>query len=89
MALGGLVLGSFILYLKGMWIMMFQLSGFYYKRKLAPQPLNPKPPPLNLIESPKAHRLCGLAQALHRDGAHEAQVRRNRLAFQRSLRFMV
>ena len=30
MALGGLVLGSLILYLKGMRIMMFQLSGFYY-----------------------------------------------------------
>ena len=30
-ALGGLVLGSLILYLKGMRIMMFQLSGFYYK----------------------------------------------------------
>ena len=28
-ALGGLVLGSLILYLKGMRIMMFQLSGFY------------------------------------------------------------
>ena len=28
MALGGLVLGSLILYLKGMRIMMFQLSGF-------------------------------------------------------------
>ena len=31
MDLGGLVLGSLILYLKGMRIMMFQLSGFYYK----------------------------------------------------------
>ena len=30
MALGGLVLGSLILYLKGMRILMFQLSGFYY-----------------------------------------------------------
>ena len=30
MALGGLVLGSLILYLKGIRIMMFQLSGFYY-----------------------------------------------------------
>ena len=29
-ALGGLVLGFLILYLKGMRIMMFQLSGFYY-----------------------------------------------------------
>ena len=28
-AFGGLVLGSLILYLKGMRIMMFQLSGFY------------------------------------------------------------
>ena len=32
MALGGLVLGSLILYLKGMRIMMFQLCGFYYIR---------------------------------------------------------
>ena len=31
MALGGLVLGSLILYLKGIRIMMFQLSGFYYR----------------------------------------------------------
>ena len=31
MGLGGLVLGSLILYLKGMRRMMFQLSGFYYK----------------------------------------------------------
>ena len=31
MALGGLVLESLILYLKGMRILMFQLSGFYYK----------------------------------------------------------
>ena len=30
MALGGLALGSLILYLKGMKIKMFQLSGFYY-----------------------------------------------------------
>ena len=30
MALGGLVLGSLILYLKGMRIMIFQLSGFDY-----------------------------------------------------------
>ena len=29
MGLGGFVLGSLILYLKGMRIMMFQLSGFY------------------------------------------------------------
>ena len=29
MGLGGLVLGSLILYLKGMRIMMFHLSGFY------------------------------------------------------------
>ena len=33
MALGGLVLGSLILYLKGMRIMMFQLSGFYCRVK--------------------------------------------------------
>ena len=31
MALGGLVLGSLILYLRNMRIMMFQLSGFYYR----------------------------------------------------------
>ena len=31
MGLGGLVLGSLILYLKGMRIMMFQLSGFYFR----------------------------------------------------------
>ena len=31
MALGGFVLGSPILYLKGMRLMMFQLSGYYYK----------------------------------------------------------
>ena len=31
MALGGLVLGSLILSFKAMGIMMFQLSGFYYK----------------------------------------------------------
>ena len=30
MGLGGLVLGSPILYLKGMRVLMFQLSGFYY-----------------------------------------------------------
>ena len=30
MALGGFLLGSLRLYLKGMRIMMFQLSGFYY-----------------------------------------------------------
>ena len=30
MTLGGLVLGSLILYLKGTRIVMFQLSGFYY-----------------------------------------------------------
>ena len=30
MGLGGFVLGSPILYLKGMRILMFQLSGFYY-----------------------------------------------------------
>ena len=31
MAVGGLVLGSPILYLKGIRILMFQLSGFYYR----------------------------------------------------------
>ena len=30
MALGGLMLGSLILYLKGTRIVMFQISGFYY-----------------------------------------------------------
>ena len=30
MALGGFVLGSLIIYLKGMRRRMFQLSGFYY-----------------------------------------------------------
>ena len=34
MALGGLVLGSLILYLKGMRIMMFQLSSTVGVRKL-------------------------------------------------------
>ena len=37
------MLGSLILYLKGMRIMMFQLSGLYY-RALEPQTLNPKLP---------------------------------------------
>ena len=32
MVLGGLVLGSLIVYLKGMRIMMFQLSGYYYRQ---------------------------------------------------------
>ena len=31
MALGGFVLGSPIIFLKGMRRMMFQLSGFYYR----------------------------------------------------------
>ena len=31
MALGGLVLGFLIIYLKGMRIMMLQLSGYYYR----------------------------------------------------------
>ena len=34
MVLGGLVLGSLILYLKGMRTMMFQLSGYYYSGTL-------------------------------------------------------
>ena len=33
MDLGGLVLGSLILYLKGMRIPMFQLSGYYWAQK--------------------------------------------------------
>ena len=48
MALGGLVLGSRILYLKGMRLMMFQLSGFYY-RKLLKRP--EKAPPAGLADS--------------------------------------
>ena len=36
------MLGSLIIYLKGMRRMMFQLSGFYYKS------LHPKPQTLNL-----------------------------------------
>ena len=31
MALGGLLLGSLILYLKGMRTIMFQLYGYYYR----------------------------------------------------------
>ena len=34
MALGGFVLGSLLLYLKGMRTTMFQLSGFYCSRPL-------------------------------------------------------
>ena len=34
MVVGGFVLGSLILYLKGMRRMMFQLSGFYCRGKL-------------------------------------------------------
>ena len=47
------MLGSLILYLKGMRIMMFQLSGFYYKAPTTqtPKPPNPKPP------NPKPPRL--------------------------------
>ena len=43
------MLGSLILYLKGMRMMMFQLSGFYYKPPKppkphkSPKPRNPKP----------------------------------------------
>ena len=39
MALGGIVLGSLILYLQGMRIMMFQLSGFYCRAYVAAQGL--------------------------------------------------
>ena len=35
MAIGGFVLGSLIVYVKGMRRMMFQLSGFYYKTSSA------------------------------------------------------
>ena len=37
MGLGGLVLGSPKLYLKGMGILMFQLSGFYCRRTQYPK----------------------------------------------------
>ena len=37
MVLGGLVLRSLIVYLKGMRIMMFQLSGYYYSNYLDPK----------------------------------------------------
>ena len=41
MGLGGFVLGSLILYLKGMRRMMFQLSGFYYRNLMKkPWPYN-------------------------------------------------
>ena len=43
MDLGGFVLGSLILYLKGMRITMFQLSGFYCKSMVLQSPVNPKP----------------------------------------------
>ena len=36
MVLGGLVLGCLILYLKGMRMMMFQLSGYYYTVTTSP-----------------------------------------------------
>ena len=42
MGLGGLVLGSTLLYHKVMRILMYQLSGFYYKPELhALEALNP------------------------------------------------
>ena len=49
MALGGLVLGSLILYLKGMRIIMLQLSGFYYRV------LGPPTTTLCEISDPKSH----------------------------------
>ena len=53
MGLGGLVLGFPMLYLKGMRILMFQLSGFYCKLLLStsPQPL------LSLAQTPGTHGL--------------------------------
>ena len=62
MALGGLVLGSLILYLRGTRIMMFQLSGFYCKlsRNLGGNRGTPKnrnridnPKPLTLKNAPR------------------------------------
>ena len=38
MALGGFLLGSLIIYLKGMRRMMFQPSGFYYSTNLKRSP---------------------------------------------------
>ena len=44
MGLGGFVLGSLILYLKGMGRMMFQVSGFCYKPYKPEETLvDPKP----------------------------------------------
>ena len=44
MAFGGFVLGSLIIYFKGMRRMMFQFSGFYYIPRYQPNSdtLNPK-----------------------------------------------
>ena len=54
MAVGGLVLGSPILYLKGIRILMFQLSGFYYKlRILGAKTLTLRPQPLTCLKNPK------------------------------------
>ena len=44
MGLGGLLRESPILYLKGMRIMMFQLSAFYCKPLKSPQPYKPLEP---------------------------------------------
>ena len=43
MALGGFVLGSLILYLKGVRTTMFQLSGFYCKSYQDPMALSWSP----------------------------------------------
>ena len=59
MAVGGIVLGSLILYFKGMRIMMFQLSGFYYTFWIL-QGVGA----LGLIEIPVSGTRLGLAGAL-------------------------
>ena len=58
MALGGLVLGSLILYLKGMRIIMFQLSGFYY-RFLRVQA---SPKPIQVLGGPLVLRHLGVSE---------------------------
>ena len=53
MALGGFVLGSLILYLKGMRRMMFQLSGFYYKAPILLIVPNPYTTLSLILETPR------------------------------------
>ena len=50
------MLGSLILYLKGMRIMMFQLSGFYCKPALRTDSLNPIHTPMPLMPLPLARK---------------------------------